>query len=244
MKSSCLCALGILISVSVMGCAADPREIVIAEENQESLLEAVGNETGLTVEEVGLLTSFELRRGIADAFDVEAEPIVGRTIGEIIELERDFQAEEEARRVEEERLAEEARAREEALAAELREAILLTVYEKSFVPSNISAGRYEDHITFRTTYRNTSGKEIRAFRGSVRFTDLFGEEISNLRITIQEPIAAGAEADWNGAIEYNQFIDNHEKLRNTELENMRVQWVPRSIIFADGSQIGEQTEEP
>jgi len=221
------------------GCTADPREILIAVESEDDVLGAIGDQTGLTVEEVGLLTSYQMRRGLAEAFDGEAENVVGRTIGSLIEEEREYQENEQARRAAEERLAAEAKARTEAQAAELRNSITLAVYEKDF-----NEGRFEDHIIIRTTYENMSGKDIRAFRGVVRFSDLFGEAISSSRITIQDPLSAGSEGNWSGQIDYNQFTDSHQKLRNTDLEDMRVEWLPSSIIFADGTQIGESDDEP
>ena len=39
-------------------------------------------------------------------------------------------------------------------------------------------------------------------------------------------------------IEYNQFLNPHQQLRNTELKDMKVVWMPESVIFTDGSKIG------
>ena len=129
--------------------------------------------------------------------------------------------------------------RDEALAAELRDAILLAVSSKDFIPSNARAGRYSDYLTFRVAYENTSGRDIRAFRGRVRFTDLFGDEIYAFGITIQDPIVSGAHGTWDGQIDYNEFVDDHVRVRQTDLDDMRVEWLPSGVIFADGTQLGE-----
>ena len=216
--------------------------MVITEETAENLLESIADETGLSVEELELLRSYEIRRVVARGFDQDLESIVGRTLGSIIDEERQVQAEADLRRAEEERLAAEARAREEALAAELRETLTLAVYAKSFIPSNVNAGKFDEEIGLWVTYENTSSKDIRAFRGSLRFADLFGEEIDTIRLTIQDPVAAGETGEWVGVVDYNQFDSEDVRMRNTDLADMRIEWRPSGIIFADGAQIGDNQE--
>jgi hypothetical protein len=154
----------------LLGCGTDPRDIVITEENGNDLLAAVNDQEGLTVEEIGLLSGYQIRRELAEAFNADTETVAGRTIGSLIEEQRSFQAEQQAKQAEEERMAAEARARAQALADELKESIALVVYGKSFRPANIDAGRFEESIIIRTTYENKSAKDIRAFRGRIRFT--------------------------------------------------------------------------
>jgi hypothetical protein len=76
----------------------------------------------------------------------------------------------------------------------------------------------------------------------VHFTDLFGKEIYDCGLTISDPIRAGEKANWDGSIEYNQFMGQHKAFRNAELKDMRIVWVPESILFEDGTQIGEQSK--
>ena len=45
-------------------------------------------------------------------------------------------------------------------------------------------------------------------------------------------------------LNYNQFMESHKKLRSTAMENLRVEWQPEMIMFADGTALslqGEQT---
>lgn len=127
----------------------------------------------------------------------------------------------------------------EASAGELHKVIALSVTDKGFVPSNPRARQYQDLITIKCAYQNTSAKDVRAFTGTVVFQDLFGKEIFKSGITISSPIAAGQKATWDGTINYNQFMDAHQRLRGTELRDMNVVWLPASIILADGTKLGE-----
>jgi hypothetical protein len=56
------------------------------------------------------------------------------------------------------------------------------------------------------------------------------------------PIKAGQQATWNGTVNYNQFVEAQQRFRAAELRDMKVVWVPASIIFADGTRIGERSE--
>lgn len=230
-KSKNTMTLVIVAVVSLVACAPDPLDHRITEANQESLMEDL-KDSELTIEQVQLLVAAQMRSALN-----ENVSLVGKTVGEVISDERVHQAEQAARKAEEERLAEEARLKAEAEAAILREAITLTVYDKGFFE-----GRFEDQITIKFAYENTSDKEIRAFTGVIRFLDLFGREIFKSNITIDDPVEVGSKGTWSGGIDYNQFKDTHQKLRNTDLEDMRVEWLPATILFSDGTVLGEPIE--
>ena len=232
----------LLVSTSVLACSKDPRSFRIEDSNKDRFLEQIKDLKGLTVEESRLLFAFQMRHTLASGLGGSPPPLVGKTIGDLIAEQRTFETDAKKREQEQDRLAAEAKAKEDALAAELRKAIALTVFEKDFVPSNAMAGRYQDHITIKCAYENTSGKDIRAFTGSVRFNDLFGKRIFESGLTISDPIKASMKDTWEGTIDYNQFIDSHRSLRNTDLKDMKIVWVPKSIIFGDGSTVGKADE--
>jgi hypothetical protein len=119
-----------------------------------------------------------------------------------------------------------------------QKAIRLSVIDKGFIDADPSASRYQGLMTFECSYENTSEKDIRAFTGDIVFQDLFGKEIFRSSITISDPIQAGQRATWAGTVKYNQFMDSHQRLRATELRDMNVVWLPSSIIFSDGTRIG------
>ena len=89
-------------------------------------------------------------------------------------------------------------------------------------------------ITFAIVFANTTGKNIRAFDGTLTFTDLLGNEIHGAKLAVNDPIAAGGSLEWEGKLDYNQFISSHERLKNFELENTRVVFALKRILFVDG----------
>lgn len=232
----------VLVAMSFVACAKDPRLIRITETNKDSFVEQIKDLKGLTVEESRLLFALLMRNSLSAGLGQAPPSLVGKTIGDLISEQRTFETDAKKREEDQARLAAEAKAKEDALAAELRKAINLTVFEKGFVARDAMAERYEDLLLIKCAYENTSGKDIRAFDGSVRLTDLFDKPVFESGLTISEPIRAGEKANWTGSIHYNQFKDSHRSLRNAELKDLKVVWLPKSIIYADGTKIGKVQE--
>lgn len=226
--------------VFTMACAKDPHKLKITEQNKNNFMDSIKDSKQLTVEETRLLLGYQIRNAAAQAFGGRPESMVGKTVGDLINEQRQFEEGAKKDAKGQKRLAEEAKAKEETAAAELRKTVNLSVYDKSYRPADPEAGSYQDYVVIKCAYENTSGKDIRAFRGKLRFADLFGSEIYQSGLTISDPIKAGAKATWIGSIKYNRFIDEDVKLRNTDLKDMRVEWLPLSVIFADGSKIGQE----
>jgi hypothetical protein len=162
----------------------------------------------------------------------------GKTLAAIIEEQRKIaaetlvrEAETKARKGEQER--------EEALIAEMVHYLSVTVYDKGFVESDVSAGRYGNYITIKVAMQNRGEKAIRAFRGTLIFKDLFGSEIYSSGLSHDEGLKLGERKTQGYEIEYNQFFREHKQLRNTALSNIRVEWKPKTILFYDGTKLGE-----
>lgn len=236
-------AVGVsLVVLSLVACSRDPRTVRITEANKDKFVDEIKDLEDLTVEESQLLFAFLMRQNVTSSLGQTPPSLVGKTVADLISDKRTFETDAKKREEQQARLAGEAKAKEDALAAELRKATNLTVFKKGFLGSDAMAGRYQDYITIECAYENTSGKDIRAFTGSVRFTDLFDKPIFESGLTISDAIKAGAKATWSGSIDYNQFVDSHRSLRNTDLKDMKVIWIPKSIIYADGSKVGKTEE--
>jgi hypothetical protein len=120
---------------------------------------------------------------------------------------------------------------------------MVAPFKKAFHKANIYSGEFRDKISIAFVFENKSDKDIRAFKGTTIFKDLFGEKIKEINLSYDEGIKTGKKIEWYGEIEYNEFISEHRKFRDTELSNMKFEWKPRAIIFADGSKIGLDNQE-
>jgi hypothetical protein len=111
----------------------------------------------------------------------------------------------------------------------------VVLISKGFKPSDPSIRDYEDDITLGVSFKNLSDKDIRAFDGSIIFTDLLDNKILVSGVAINEVVKAGAALKWAGAIKYNQFIDDQQRLRNEAQENLKIVFVTKKVLFADGT---------
>ena len=218
----------------------DPHNLKITDSNKSNFTETIKDSKGLTVDENRMLMAYMMRYSIGSSMehDETLNPI-GKTVGELVNNERDFETKQKQQEADQARLTAATQAKENALHVELREDILLTVVSKGFEAADYQANRMRDAISLSCVYKNRSKKGIRAFTGIIQFSDLFGKKIKDVHMTITDPIEADNTGDWFGSLNYNQFMDDDIQLRNTSLSDMKVEWLPSSIIYSDGSTVGD-----
>lgn len=161
---------------------------------------------------------------------MQQEDLTQMTYGQILENGKAWKAEQD-RLEEEQKALQEKAAREEAeRLTRLQNTVMVTCFEKGFSEVN-----YQDYITYKFAIQNKSDQDIRAVKGEIMFNDLFDDEIKTLRFTYDESIDAGATANWNATTDYNQFMNDDVKLRNKDLEDLKIVWKPTKVIFKDGT---------
>jgi hypothetical protein len=115
------------------------------------------------------------------------------------------------------------------------EPVEISLATKGFKARNPSANDYDDDITLVLSMKNVSDRDIRAFDGILDFTDLLDNEIMGISLAVNDTIKAGAILTWKGGIKYNQFIDQHQRLRTAQQENIRVRFSTKKVLFSDGN---------
>lgn len=243
MRSRVILSLVAIVIVCNFGCSPNIKNLSITEKNKATFLDQVRSSSGLTGEEFELLAGYIARRELSIALRGEELPLVGKTVGDLINLQREWVDNLKAQEAEAKQLAETARQKEEAVAAQLREAIALSVYDKGFVEANYRLNLYSDYITIKVSYQNKSAQDIRAFQGVVTFKDLFGDVIYQTSLKISDPIRSLKSATWSGQIEYNQFDDKLTRFRSAELKDMKIEWHPIKVILTDGTELGVDTSD-
>jgi hypothetical protein len=105
---------------------------------------------------------------------------------------------------------------------------------KGFKKADIFNGVPEDQITFSFSFKNQLPKDVRAFLGTVVFKDLFDREIVRVNLTHEEGIGAGRTAEWTGAISYNMFKSEHQRLLSIDRKDLKTVFVLEKVIYTDG----------
>lgn len=111
----------------------------------------------------------------------------------------------------------------------------LEVVKKGFHEADFMAGEYEDKITMDLKFINKTDKSIKGVQGVITFYDIFDDKILSTNISYDEGINANEEKIWNVGIGYNQFMDEHEKFKNTAIENLKYKWEVKTIIYEDNA---------
>lgn len=114
---------------------------------------------------------------------------------------------------------------------ELNNKVGFTVAEKKFIE-----GDFSDANTFTFQFVNNTDKDIEGVKGLISFNDLFGDQIKRVNISYDEGIKAGETKLYRASLDYNQFMDEDIKLRQTELDKLKYEWEVQTIIYTDGSQ--------
>lgn len=123
-------------------------------------------------------------------------------------------------------------------------ALSVSLTGKEFSAADFYAGRPSDYLSFNIQQTNKSAKDIRGFKGVFAIKDIFGDEIIKISFKSDDVLRTGQSKKDKMSLNYNQFMDAHQKLRSTAMENLRVEWQPEMIMFADGTALnlnGEQS---
>lgn len=126
----------------------------------------------------------------------------------------------------------------------LLNALSVNLTSKEFAAADFYAGRPSDYLSFNIQQTNKSAKDIRGFKGVFAIKDIFGDEIIKISFKSDDVLRTGQSKKDKMSLNYNQFMDSHQKLRSTAMENLRVEWQPEMIMFADGTALnltGEQS---
>jgi hypothetical protein len=113
--------------------------------------------------------------------------------------------------------------------------VSVTLLDKNFEAMDFKKNSYQDRINFTLAIKNISGKDIRAFDGTLKFTDLLDNRIIASKLEINDPIKNGDTFSWSGSMSYNPFMEDDKRFRVADRENIKLIFVPRKTLFADGT---------
>jgi len=106
---------------------------------------------------------------------------------------------------------------------------------KGFKPARPMDGDFDSITTLKFSLKNLTGKALRAFDGVVVFNDLLDNKVLAMSLAVNDPVAAGATMTWSGGLKYNQFDEADQQLRSADQANLKVKFLPKKFLFADGT---------
>jgi hypothetical protein len=228
-------------------CCSDPYAQKIPSdvkklEDNEALRDSLNQ---LSDEERELVAKYMLRNTMANALGVVTANV---TVKEALEKQRGFEAEQAKKRAKQEKEEKEAAELAERLKKEsakiedkMKSALTVALLELKFVESNWRKG-IRNGFHAQIGFENKTDRNIKGVKGSILFADIFGDVIVSIGISFDEGIPAYKMITWNASFDYNQFKDEHKKLRNTPFDKLKIAWRPKILLFEDGSSLKLPTQ--
>lgn len=129
--------------------------------------------------------------------------------------------------------------KKDAVQQEIATAIGMVVNKKEQLEANEDEWRSIPETVFSVTVSNSSGKDIRAFKGILHIKDKKGRELISAECCDTDPIAAGEVRQHDISMSANPSDETDTLVYNTPLSQLKIDWEPDTIIYADGRKIGD-----
>lgn len=162
-----------------------------------------------------------LRKALFDTGEVPS----GMTVGQLIEQQRKLNAEEVVEKAREDKLAAEESEKSRRMIKQMRESLTVTLYDAQPKGGNFP------YLAAKFAYKNTSGKDIRAFEGKIAFNDVLGNRLCEMDLNVLAPVKAGTTGEKLEEL----FFVAYGHLRDKKLDDLKIEWRPSKILFADGT---------
>lgn len=228
--------LALLVAVAVLSACSKPTDAVIPSDMATWDKELAPHLKKLADEDREKVAGYLMRAKLGEAFGGKGVP-PGTTIGQALEAQKKWEAEQAAKRAEEEALKKRLEQERAAAMEQLNKAVTVTLLAKQALPKNFDAGRYSEYQQFRIGVQNNSDKPVAGVAGEIKFIDVFDKEVGAVNFRITENIAPGKSATWVGGRDYNQFIDAHRAVWNLEEGKYTTKFIPDMVVFQDGTKL-------
>lgn len=191
----------------------------------------------LSEEDQKLLIGYVMRAKVGQAFGGKEGIPMGTTVGDALDNQKKWMAEEEKKAAEAKALKEKMLKEQADAQAAIDNAATVTLIEKQQRYKNFDLRRFSDEQVFVIGVHNKSGKAIAGISGSLEFIDIFDKKVGGVSFRMTENIAPGGDAKWTGTRDYNQFIDAHKSVWNLEAGKFSTRFKPEAVVFADGTKL-------
>ena len=97
-------------------------------------------------------------------------------------------------------------------------------------------GDFSDQITMNLEFTNKTDRDMRGVEGLLVLYDIFDNEIKSIKVAYDQSISKNSSKVWDTGLDYNQFMDEDIKLKDTKLEDLSYKWDINKVVYADDVQ--------
>jgi hypothetical protein len=217
-----------MIALALIGCA-NVRDIPLSKLTPE---QSAALDTKLNGEEMRLLLGYKMRTAMSAAFGGAGAPD-STTVRQAIEDQRKWTENENREQIKADALKQKVEVERKAKQQEFSQLLSAALVNKKNVE-----GEYGQHfVALEVAFENKSDREIQGVKGVLRLNDIFGDSISNIRLSYDDGIGAKKVVTYKGNVDINQFMDNDKKLWNTDFDKLKAEFDTVTVIFKDGTKI-------
>lgn len=234
------CSGGVLLLAALLLAACEnPKQLVVTSSNQDEVVQKVAKSQRLSDDEKRLFVTAVMRNGFAKALGKtfgsrqDAQEVAGKTVAQLIEEQRSFEVDQKKREEREKVLAAEARRGEDARLKLLRESVIVTPFYLSDVHGQFTIMQVE----VKYAIENSSGKDIRAFEGTMKFRDVLGHDVEDAYVKVTDTLKAGEKRTLG-------LERRMSSLSGKKLDELKWEWVPDTVLFVDGQRVDREEKKP
>lgn len=220
-----------------LAACSKPQDVVIPTDSKNWDTELAPRVKDLSDGDKQLLSAYLARTKIVEAFGGSPMP-VGMTVGQAIEKQKEWIAEQDAKKAAEEELRKQVEAKNAATAAELQKSVVIAFVSEHIDPKDFEHARYSDTFVIDMAVKNIGDKPIKGVKAEAIFKNTFGDIIYRTRLNIEEHLSPGQQITWEGGHELNQFDDTDKKLMNLSPSTFTVDTHPLLVVYEDGTTSG------
>ena len=112
-----------------------------------------------------------------------------------------------------------------------------TLIQSEFTGKNYDPDKFTNEQELVFTFKNTGDKDIKGLKGTAIFSDIFGDQIMKIGLSLDEQIPAGEMITYTGYVDINQYTDNDVKLANTSIDKIQFKFDTELVLFEDGTKL-------
>jgi hypothetical protein len=111
----------------------------------------------------------------------------------------------------------------------------ITLLEKDAFQAAAEGQDNPNKVTLSVDFENLAGKPIRAFEGTLKFTDQLDKKIYSSKISVSAMISQGASLKWDEHLDAGKLDDKGKRLLGEDRENLKAVFQVKKVFFVDGT---------
>jgi hypothetical protein len=115
--------------------------------------------------------------------------------------------------------------------------VSMTLVKKEFHEGDLLSGEVGDRILLELEFKSDLNKAVKAFTGIAIFRDVFERDVLRASLTCSKPLKPRAKLRWSGWLGYQQFDENHRRLRKLAESELDTDFILERVIYSDGSRV-------